>query len=211
MDRQFHRHLKNSFVWLPERGMGYFPVREQPYDEHYFAKYVGYAQSVMGRAITRSRVDLVNRYTKGLVVDVGIGCGDFVQTRPHTLGYDINPLAVRWLQQRGLWVDPYAAQSVPAVSLWDVLEHIPEPERLLSRVHQYVFVSLPIVPGSGPPASDWRHLRRDEHMWYWTHDGFVAWMDAYGFVLREASAVETDLGRQDIETFVFARPTPTGD
>lgn len=205
VDAYFERWLANEFVWLPGRGMGRLRVTEAPYDAAYFEKYEGYARTPMGRAITEARVQLVNRHTDRHVVDVGIGCGAFIEgRRGWTWGYDVNPVGVEWLNRCGRWCDPYAA-PVEAVSFWDVLEHIPDPGALLANVRRWVFVSVPIVPGDGPPPRDWKHLRPDEHCWYWTRAGFVGWMASHGFELVERSDFETRLGREDVETFVFRR------
>lgn len=203
-DRVFNAWAVEGVVWLPERGMGKLRVREAPYDVSYWDKYVGYAATEMGRKITAARVELVNRYTEQKVVDVGIGCGAFIAARKWTWGYDVNPEGVRWLQDNDLWCDPYKSPSW-SISLWDVLEHIPDPAALLDRVNDFVFVSVPIVPGDGPPPPDWKHLRRDEHIWYWTDAGFVAWMGRHGFDLIEHNRMEEALGREDIGTYVFRR------
>lgn len=207
-DAVFERWAAAGLVWLPEWGMGRLRVTEAPYDADYFEKYQGYAETPMGRAITEARVDLVARHHAAELIDVGIGCGDFVHTRLArglpTWGFDVNPVGVGWLHSLGRWRDPYE-RPVDAVSLWDTLEHIPDPAALLSQVRRFVFVSLPIVPGAGPPPLGWKHFRRDEHCWYWTSAGFVNWMTAHGFRCVESTRMETDLGRSDIGTFVFQR------
>lgn len=206
-DPVFERWAADGLVWLPERGMGRLHVHEAPYDAAYWEKYVGYAATEQGHKITAARVDLVRRFTDRHVVDIGIGCGAFIEARKGwTWGYDINPVAIEWLNGQNRWCDPYTQPNgVEAVSLWDTLEHIPDPAALLRNVRTWVFVSLPIVPGSGPPPLDWKHLRRDEHVFYWTHAGFIAWMDAHGFDLVEANQDEVGLGRSNIETFVMKR------
>jgi hypothetical protein len=204
-DPVFEAWAADGLVWLPEHGMGRLRVTEAPYDSAYFEKYQAYAATEMGRKITAARVDLVRRHTDRHVVDVGIGCGAFISARMGwTWGYDVNPAGIAWLHSVGRWCDPYAA-PVEAASLWDTLEHIPDPGALLRNVREHVFVSLPIVPGDGPPPLDWKHLRPDEHVWYWTRAGFVAWMGAHGFELVEANEDEVRLGRSDIGTFCFRR------
>lgn len=209
VDPVFGRWASEGLVWLPERGMGYFPVSEQPYDQEYFAKYQGYATTDLGRAITRARVDLVNSYVgdetaQVRVVDVGIGCGDFVASRGgETYGFDINPAGIEWLVSRGRWLDPYS-NEVYAVTLWDVLEHIPDPGPLFENVLQYVFVSLPIFTDARHVLSS-KHFRRDEHCWYWTRDGLIAWMAEHRFGCVEHNTTESLLGREDVHTFVFGR------
>lgn len=199
-----------TFVWAPELGMGYYPVKEQPYDAAYFDKYVGYAESDQGRAITAARVDLVARHASvASLIDVGIGSGDFVEKGATTLlatvyGFDVNPAGVAWLQARRRYADP-RAYPADALTFWDALEHIPDAADLLRNAAEWVFCSLPIVPGEGPPRMDWKHLRKDEHCWYWTRAGFIRWMGQQGFECVECNAMETLLGREDIESFAFRR------
>lgn len=205
MDRIFSAWQTRSLLWLPEHGMGHYPVdpAAEPYDAAYFAKYRAYARTPMGRALTRARVALVASYTDSRLVDVGIGCGQFVEARPHTLGYDVNPVAVAWLRGCGLFFDPYR-ERIGSASFWDSLEHIPDPGALLANVDEYAFISVPIFTGADHALTS-RHFRPDEHRWYWTRNGLAAWMAAQGFERLHWSAMESAIGREDIETFVFRR------
>lgn len=203
MDKTFARWAKTELVWLPELGMGFYPVEDQPYDAEYFEKYKGYADTPMGHALTQERVNLVNRYTKAPIVDVGIGCGQFVEARPNTFGYDINPAGVAYLRERGLWCDP-TVTPIHSATFWDSLEHIHEPASVLDNIQVYAFVSLPIFRDANHILRS-KHFRKDEHCWYWTHDGFVGWMSAKGFRHLETLHFESRLGRKDIFTYVFER------
>ncbi|HEX6924345.1 MAG TPA: methyltransferase domain-containing protein [Longimicrobiaceae bacterium] len=204
MNAVFQRWASEGLVWLPERGVGFLRVTEAPYDAEYFAKYERYAETPMGRAITKARLDLVRRHTKTRILcDVGIGCGAFAEAAD-CCGYDINPVGEAWLRKNGRWLNPYETR-VDAVTMWDTLEHIADPAPLLANVRRWVFVSLPIVPGDGPPPLDWKHLRRDEHTLYFTRDGLIRFMDAHGFACVEHSTAESLLGREDIGSFAFKR------
>jgi hypothetical protein len=205
-DPTFARRAAAGLVWLPECGMGHYPVRprDEPYDRHYFDKYVGYAQTATGRRLTEARLALVRRHWDGPVLDVGVGCGQFVEAHGRATGYDVNPAAVAWLRGRGLYRDPYRA-PVDALTAWDALEHVRRPARLVAAARRWLFLALPIVPGCGPPPPDWRHYRRDEHRWYWTRAGLIAWLAEQGFELVELSLAESEIGRGDIESFAFGR------
>lgn len=204
-DAIFEDWKRGSLIWLPERGMGYYPVNraDEPYDAGYFDKYRAYASTDMGRALTAARVDLVSRYYDGELVDVGIGCGAFVEARPDTFGFDVNPAAVAWLWGAGLYRDLYR-DEIPAATFWDSLEHIEDPGAALACVEQFAFVSLPIFDDCEHVRQS-KHFRRDEHRWYWTRAGFVAWASACGFETIARSRMESDLGRDGIETFVLRR------
>lgn len=214
-DARFLHWASEGLVWLPERGMGFYPVDEadEPYRnggaEAYWKKYEGYAVTPMGEAITRTRVDLVLSHCTDVVLDVGIGCGAFIEALHaagrSAYGFDVNPIATAWLAEHGLWRDPREpGVTVPVLTLWDVLEHLPDPAELLGRVTGWVFCSLPIFrDGEHVVAS--RHFRPDEHRWYWTRDGLIRWMAELGLECVAHDDRETRLGREDIETFAFRR------
>lgn len=209
-DPVFAKWCRDELVWLPERGMGFFPVREQPYDAAYFEKYEEYASTELGHAITEARLALVQkhapRHTR--IIDIGIGCGSFAEAAMEAgfdaYGFDVNPAGVAWLKERGAFRDPYHMPFACA-TFWDVIEHVGDASRILANVSDFVFVTVPIVPGDGPPRPDWRHLRRDEHCLYWTRDGFIAWMAEQDWKCIENNWMESLLGRLDSQTFVFRR------
>lgn len=200
----FSDELKNGLVWLPELGMGRFPVPKlRPYNEQYFVRYQLLAKTELGKKLTESRMQLVARHYDGPLVDVGIGAGQFVSSRPNTRGYDVNLEGIRWLRSRGQWADLYS-QSYTALSFWDSLEHIDLPDRAIARAEKWVFVSVPIFD-SAEHVIHSRHYRKDEHIWYWTHIGLVNWFARNGFELVEHNKIESVLGRDGIGSYAFRR------
>lgn len=196
----------SELVWWPERGMGYYPVPNHlaPYDDEYFTKYERYARTSMGREITRERVSIVQGYLRNeKLIDVGIGCGAFVEAFPGASGYDVNPRAVEWLRGRNGYADPLV-DPCDAMTFWDSLEHLPDPARFVCRARRFVFVSLPIFESAEHVLAS-KHFRPDEHFWYWTDPGIRRWFDRLGFACLEASDVEVELGREGIKTYVFKR------
>jgi hypothetical protein len=198
----FETFAQDNLQWLPEVGIGYYPVRDMVYNEDYFAKYQMMADTEIGLRLNAARIDLVNKYTKLDVLDIGIGSGAFVIGRENTYGYDINKSAVEWLIERKLYRHPFKGAN--SLTFWDSLEHIHDPRLHLSGVKEYVFISAPIYIDSEHIKKS-KHFRKDEHCWYWTHDGLVTFMDAFEFELVESNNMESLIGREDIETFVFKR------
>ena len=177
----------------------------QPYDDSYWKKYRGYDATPIGEALTAARLALVRRHCgAGPLVDVGIGGGRFVEEHGHAQGFDVNPCAVEWLKVRRKFLDLHVCAKVDAVSFWDSLEHIHNPEPLLRKVQKFVFVSLPIFRDVDHVLAS-KHFRPDEHCWYFTRAGFLIFMARFGFRPIEESTVEQDAGREDIMTFAFAR------
>ncbi len=199
----FELIVKNYLSWFPELGIGYYPVTESPYDEKYFEKYRVMAETDMGKALNKARLDLVNKYTDGEVLDIGIGCGTFVKSRCNTFGFDINPKGIEWLNDKNLYIDPYN-KKVESATFWDSLEHIHDVDKILKNITRYVFVSLPIF-ASGKHVLLSKHFRKDEHCWYFDNNGIKLFMAMNDFDYVESNWMETTLGRESIGTYVFKR------
>lgn len=199
--------MDEKLVWNEERKFGYYPVQGNPYNEDYFEKYVGYSETPMGVRLTQARMDLVERFIgNGPVVDIGIGCGQFITARRFpfmTRGYDVNPAAIRWLLDRGLWADPYF-QDPENATCFDSLEHMSRPDQFIERVKGHLFVSIPIFRDREHVLSS-KHFRTDEHYYYFTSDGLILYFHRLGFDLLEENRMEVALGREGIGTFVFKR------
>jgi len=192
--------LTDCLLWSDELGMGYHPRPPMDYNGSYFAKYQQMDDTEMGAALTKARVDLVRKYFDGKVVDIGIGGGRFI-TDSDSFGYDVNSEAVAWLGDR--YLDPYQVGTA-AATCWDSLEHIPEPEKFLATVKQWLFVSMPTYENQGDCLAS-KHFKPGEHIWYWTIRGFIDWCGLNGFTVCEVNTMETDLGREGITTFVCCR------
>jgi len=192
-------------VWLPQEGRGFYPVRQEdmPYDREYFEKYRRQADTPIGHALTEARVQMVLRHWDGPVLDVGIGCGQFVLAHPQAHGFDVNPAGVAWLKEGGIWDDLYGRQY-PALTFWDSLEHIFDIEKAVSHADEWVFVSLPIFDNSEHCLRS-KHFRPNEHVWYFTDTGLKDWFAKQGFACVEQNNLETLIGREGIGSYAFRR------
>lgn len=191
-----------ALVWLPEYGMGYHTAPPMEYGEDYFDSYMTLDASDMGTSLTAARVNLVENYWNGEVVDIGIGAGRFVKEKG-CLGFDVNDRAVNWLKREDRFRDPYD-HPVDCITCWDSLEHIPEPEKLIKQVGCMVFVSMPIYKDAEDVLQS-KHYKPGEHLWYWTHRGLMRWFRDLGFAYVTHNQMETELGREGIKTYVFKR------
>lgn len=187
------------------------------YNDAYFDKYVGYAATENGKAITRSRLELVRLFvgTRARVLDFGIGCGAFIDARnaqakcieaPPTVGYDIMPKSLDWLHSRGLHSDLWENPE-DVVTFWDSAEHVEDFAALMGRVKRIAFFAIPIFRDREHVLQS-HHYRPDEHFWYFTHDGLVKMMRRCGFDLLYSGADECQYGRKDIGSYAFMRREP---
>lgn len=178
------------------------------YDEAYFAKCEGHFGHSPGiaDAIHAGRIAFVDRHVGAEtgVLDIGVGCGAFVHRRRNTYGFDINPAAIAWLKERCRW--SAEIEAFEAVTLWDVIEHLPDPAIYLDRVPPmaHLFCSLPIMSDLGRIRES-KHYRPGEHLQYWTRRGFVTWMALHGLSLLATEDFETRAGRDAILSFAFRK------
>ena len=165
-----------------------------PYDDAYFDRYVGYEGSEIEQALNRCRLNLVAQARGMEVIDVGIGSGKFLQAAQAAglkcSGYDVNPRAEAWLKERDLWLDIYNPGpptfyqgGTVCWTFWDVLEHIPEPHKILDKipVGHCLLTSIPIFADLSRVRES-KHFRPDEHYYYFTDEGFRRWMQRYRFL-----------------------------
>ena len=202
-DSTINKWLENGLIWLPKKGMGYYPVKDvdEPYDEKYFANYQKLADTPIGIALNKARVDLVRKHFDGTVLDVGIGAGTFIESHGNAIGTDVNYVGIRWLKNiDSLW----DGCDVEGATFWDSLEHLPNPDDILSKITDYVFVSIPIFDNCYHLLKS-KHFKTSEHRWYFTEEGFINWMYDKGFELVEMNRMEEEIGREDIGTYVFKR------
>lgn len=96
----------------------------------------------------------LNRRCKGLVADIGCGIGDFIKGRKNIVGLDINSQIVDWCQKRGLNVKkmeidvlPFNDNELGSVVLDNVIEHIDEPNDLISDIERCLSVGGVLIVG----------------------------------------------------------------
>lgn len=196
-----------ELAWKSRQWLGFLDIIPREYDAGYFDKYVGYEQTDIGKLITHQRIEFVNAIHDGDLLDIGIGSGHFVASRPKTYGFDINPKGVEWLKERGIFRDP-STDHFPAYSFFDSFEHIKDPSPMLDSMQSgtLLFISIPIFNDSDHVKRS-KHFRPDEHYWYFTALGFIKYMARHRFSLIDVDDFETRLGREDIKTFAFIKRT----
>lgn len=206
----------NDIVWSEELGIGYLPSNStdaEVYDSNYWKSYVEKSNTPIGWALNGARMHLTDMAIAMLdaktddecmfgVLDVGIGSGAFVE-RYGAYGFDVNPVANAWLKENKLFQNPYK-QPVEIATMWDVIEHIDNPTDLLSNVTDAVVLSTPIYK-SFTDCLKSKHYKPNEHIWYFTSDGLVRYMEFYGFTCYHEDYRETEIGRESIGSFIFLR------
>lgn len=213
--RRFDAVKDGDLMLCEHRGIAYQADMSQrvDYGADYLAKCEGYADTPIAKAVNAGRVAMLARHLPegASVLDIGAASGAFLR-EANAWGFagkgcDVIPQVIERLQQDGLYAeDP---SGFDAVTMWDVIEHIDCPELRFKPMHKgaFLFASVPIF-ASLRQIRQSRHYRPGEHLYYFTRDGFVAWMYERGFRLLEESTHETDAGRDSIGAFAFVKDLP---
>lgn len=181
-----------------------------PYDISYFQDYVNKSGTSIANKLNETRVKLTEKYCNNFIVDIGIGSGEFIESsvKLKVYGFDINPIGVNWLKKRNLFFNPYIENSskIEGFSLWDVLEHIPNPDEFVSKIicNQLLFISIPVFDDFDLIKSS-KHYKPNEHYYYFNTKGLIKYLNDWKFECLEVNDNETKAGREGITTFVFRK------
>lgn len=207
--KQYNARQFEELSWCQKEGIMYQTdmSRSVDYGEDYFNKYCNYEETQIAQRLNQGRTSITGRYCNS-ILDIGIGSGEFIKNcKIRAYGYDINPLGIQWLKDKDLYINPYESMpNVDGLCFWDSLEHIPDPNALLSKIKsgQYVFISIPIFDDLGKIKQS-KHYRPDEHYYYFTKDGMIKYMTDSNFKILDVSDFEILAGREGIYTFVFRK------
>lgn len=195
--------FEDCLLWSDELGRGFHTKPAMTYDGDYFAKYQEMDKTPMGEALTNARCEFVSAHHSGVgLVDIGIGGGRFVE-QFECMGFDVSAQAVEWLKGRKAWHN-VMWHGCDAITCWDSLEHIPDPDALINNVKSWVFVSMPIYLDKEHCLAS-KHYKPGEHLHYWTQDGLIKWFESLGFELFGLTNIESVLGREGITSYAFKR------
>ena len=128
------------------------------------------------------------RELHGRVLDIGCGIGDFLAHRPNTVGVDVNERTVSWCRQQGLEAQtmpfdqiPFESDSFDGAVLDNVLEHIAQPEPLLSETLRVLRSGAVLVVGV-PGIRGYQH--DDDHKVFYDEEALIRTLSAAGFTKR---------------------------
>ena len=196
---------KNGYTVYRCAGCGLAFTHPQPeslgdqYDADYFKLYQKRRSFRLKRSDSRLRTIELMR-APGRLLDIGCSLGYFVE----------GALARGW-QARGLEISAYASEearkggldvatgaldaihypdaSFDCVTMWDVLEHVPDPTQHMVEVSRILPPEGLVVIGTPNLAHvmfrlkgrEWRHLKPSEHIFYFTPATAARLLEKTGF------------------------------
>lgn len=187
------------------------------YGADYHLKHQIYRKTEIGRSLLAIRRSLLYKYVQnGLVLDFGCGSGAFHRSLNSGLtgvGYDINPYEG--------FDDSDCLVNFPfiAMTAWDVLEHMENPEVVIRKVDpKYIFVSTPSTDDWRKDIrkiTGWRHYRPNEHIHLFNANSLFAFLETVGYDVMEMNYDESRIrksgGKMNILTMVGERRPRSGE
>jgi SAM-dependent methyltransferase len=181
----------------------------------------------MKRATYRELLATLARlHPGGRLLDVGCAMGFLCEAAEQagfeSFGLDLNPEAVRFCQPKfgdrvvlgELGASAFPGLSFHAVTLIDVLEHVPDPAALLAEVHARLVpggVLAALLPNTASVTRRlfgrrWPHYA-PEHLWFWTPAALRRQLAASGF---EVGEIRTGIRKTYTAEYLEAYSAVTG-
>lgn len=173
-------------------------IAEQ-YDSNYFALYKRRRGFRLKRGFDRlKRIELIKE--PGRLLDIGCSLGYFVEAANlrgwNASGLEISAYAAEEARSLGLDVRTgvleeakYPDGSFNCVTMWDVLEHVPDPTSHMLEVRRILAPGGLVVIGTPNlehilfriKREKWRHLKPSEHIFYFKKSSITELLAKTGF------------------------------
>lgn len=172
---------------------------DEQYDSSYFDLYRRRREFRLKRGDKRLRkIELLKE--PGRLLDVGCSLGYFVEAATRrgwqASGVEISPYAAEEARNLGLDVRTgileganYADGAFDCVTMWDVLEHVPDPTAHMLEIRRVLAPGGMVVIGTPNLAhvafrrkqERWRHLKPREHIFYFREESITRLLEKTGF------------------------------
>lgn len=200
------------------------------YDKEYISTYAKPEYREASRRLSAMRYGFVcgaAGYPPQRLLDYGYGDGSFLSwavqdKRIHAaMGYDITGLPV---PEGCLQVTAEGRHNHKwdAVTFWDVLEHVPNPDKVISELNaDLIVISLPhchfgmTMEKAGFDVAlewfdNWKHRKPHEHIHHYSMTSIAIWMESLGYRWEGANNMEDIVrtpvdGYRNILTTIFRR------
>jgi hypothetical protein len=167
------------------------PFKKEVYGKKYLENYNRLTTTSIGEKINKERWNLVKSHIEGgHIMDYGAGAGHFINLNPNgtflVSGFEINPYSLF------SFLSPFSKKyTYAAVTLWDVIEHLPDPIKTLSTFSfEWLFLTTPNVDAAPKDIRKWYHHKPDEHLHYFNQTSLCGLMDKIGMEVVDYSYIE---------------------
>jgi SAM-dependent methyltransferase len=186
-------------------------VDSELYQPNYYRKMRGLSR-LIERLLLQERRALTERYVrKGRLLDIGCGTGEFLRTMSlagwDAIGVEPSPAATSYTEglnivRSDLKKAGFPVLSFDAITLWHVLEHLPDPIEHLKDIHSLLrnsgilVVCVPNIDSlqSCVGGSNWFPLELPRHKWHFSPSSITAALDRAGFRIKKIHHISFEYG-----------------
>jgi 2-polyprenyl-3-methyl-5-hydroxy-6-metoxy-1,4-benzoquinol methylase len=213
------RYLRCPACGLQQLAPGQESEIAKAYDATYYGqsetKFVGWIERLRNAACAhRARwLHRVAGAQPGIIADLGCGNGQFL-ARMAALGWQITgtelpgPAYDRAARIPGINLHPVGDGRIPladasarAITVWHVLEHVPDPAALLAECRRVLApdgVLAIEVPNAGSwqaglTGTHWFHLDPPRHLWQITRPALRQWLTQAGFTVESTGTFSFEM------------------
>lgn len=165
------------------------------YSSEYARTYQCYARSECNTQLMLARLGLVATFIQpgSKLLDFGTALGEFMKVaKPyyHVEGFEPNKEAVKRSSMAPIHTDLSLLRHYDAITFFDVLEHIEDPQGLLQLVKKYhllpggyIFIITPSASAAEghDKLVNWKHFKPREHLFLYTLQSLEAVIEQVGF------------------------------
>lgn len=163
------------------------------------------------KAMLRYKLKLFKSFVKpsGKLLDIGCGAGDFLsfmdKNNFDVSGVENNNIALEICDKKKLNVynslEKITDRTYDIISLWHVLEHLPQPEEVIAKIHSLLSgkgVLVIAVPNFSSHdrlhyENNWAGFDVPRHLWHFTPEGLEEMLSSAGFKLIKKSPLWLDV------------------
>lgn len=193
----------------PERLMDYYQSDDYVSHAQKSHNVISGVYMLARRYTLRRKLRLVHRFVpKGAILDFGCGTGEFLKHARHNSWktYGVEPSArAREAALQGSDniypdIDSLPAKDLHAITLWHVLEHIPDINETLALLKSRlceagtIFIAVPNVKSydSLHYREDWAGLDVPRHLWHFSQDNMRKLLGNHGLTWMETLPMGLD-------------------
>ncbi len=180
------------------------------YPDAYYRKMSGFSRALELLFLGERRAAVEGRKTRGAVLDIGCGSGEFLRVMSDA-GWTVSGVepshfgagsAPEGVHHGTLESAAFPAASFDAITMWQVLEHIPDPAaalssaRVLLKDDGFLLVSVPNISSLQARFGRdlWFSLDLPRHIWHFSPSTLLRLLEKSGFRVEETRHFSMEYG-----------------
>ena len=133
------------------------------------------------------------------IMDIGYGNGDFIRACTNIIpACYCNDISTYDVPEGSTFIENIYDQEVDVITMFDVLEHLPDIYVIKDFKTKYLVVSMPYCHYFDDVwFKNWKHRKEDEHLWHFNSESLISFMDEVGYDPITISNIEDTIRKNN--------------